>query len=145
MRTMLGIDTNRGALPDQETRDALIAHYGACSADRVALLQRCPETWFEEEARFFEVRRTRAWILTRRCLHSAHHRGQLNAAMRAWGQPLYSTYGPTADTGGLPKEGARTIYRCEAAEVGSPHPPPAPPLPGTGAAPVTERPDRDER
>jgi hypothetical protein len=31
--------------------------------------------------------------------------------LRLLGKPLYSTYGPTADTGGLPARGARTIYR----------------------------------
>lgn len=145
MRTMLGIDIGRDPLPPQETRDALVAEYGACSALRLAGLERQPDAWFEEETQFFEVRRSRAWVLTRRCLHSAHHRGQLNAAMRAWGQTMYSTYGPTADTGGLPKNGARTIYRFDPATVGSGTPAPPPSLPGIGAAPVTERPDRGER
>ena len=144
MRTMLGIDAGRDALPADETRDAFIAHYGECSADRLATLERVPEGWFEEETQFFEVRRTRAWVLTRRCLHSAHHRGQLNAAIRGWGQPLYSTYGPTADTGGLPKSGARTIYRGDTADPGASRSVP-PVLPGTGQAPVTERPDGGER
>jgi hypothetical protein len=68
----------------------------------------------------------------------------LNAAIRAWGQPLYSTYGPTADTGGLPKNGATTIYLGDAAlPAGSPGI--TPPLPGTGTAPVTERPDGSQR
>ena len=107
MRTMLGIDVGRDPLPSNETRDAFIAHYGECTAERIARLAQQPDEWFEEEAQFFDTRRSRAWILTRRLLHSAHHRGQLNAAIRAWGQPLYSTYGPTADTGGLPKDGAR--------------------------------------
>ena len=144
MRTMLGIDVGRDALPGEEVRDAFIAHYGACSADRLNALERFPETWFEEEVQFFDVRRTRGWVLTRRCLHSAHHRGQLNAAIRAWGQPLYSTYGPTADTGGLPNNGATTIYLGDAAlPAGSPGI--TPPLPGTGTAPVTERPDGGQR
>lgn len=143
MRTMLAIDIGRDALPAEETRDAFIDHYGACSADRLASLERQPESWFEQETQFFDVRRTRAWVLTRRCLHTAHHRGQLNAAIRAWGQPLYSTYGPTADTGGLPKNGARTIYRSDASADRSNTP--SQPLPGTGTAPVTERPDGGER
>jgi hypothetical protein len=28
-----------------------------------------------------------------------------------WGEALYSTYGPTADTGGLAAHGATVIYR----------------------------------
>ena len=131
MTTMLGIDVGREALPAVETRPAFIAHYGECSAERLRLLAQAPEAWFEEETAFFDVRRSRAWVLTRRLTHSAHHRGQLTAMIRAWGQPLFSTYGPTADTGGLPKNGARTIYRGDGA---------APDLPGPGSQPPTERP-----
>ena len=145
MRTMLDIDIGRDALPATETRDAFIAHYGACSAARLERLAQQPESWFEEEAQFFDVRQSRAWILTRRCLHSAHHRGQLNAAIRSWGKPLYSTYGPTADTGGLPKNGARTIYRFDEADGDLGGPADAPSLPGGGTADVTERPRGPER
>ena len=31
--------------------------------------------------------------------------------LRLWGEALYSTYGPTADTGGLAANGATVIYR----------------------------------
>ena len=75
--------------------------------------------------------------------HSAHHRGQLTTYLRLWGRDLYSTYGPTADTGGLPKDGGRVVYRYgsvdelleqEATGGGGKR------LPGVGAAPPTERP-----
>jgi uncharacterized damage-inducible protein DinB len=140
METMLGVAIARGPLPDVETRDAFIAHYGACAADRLARLRTKPEPWFEEELSFFDVRRSRAWVLTRRVTHTAHHRGQLTACLRAWGVPLYSTYGPTADTGGLPQNGARVIYVAgdEDASPGAP-----PELPGPGSSPPTERPDRE--
>jgi len=131
MTGMLGIDIGRPVLPQQETRDTFIAHYGACALDRLAVLETKPDAWFEEETAFFDIRRSRAWILTRRFTHTAHHRGQLTAAIRGWSLPLYSTYGPTADTGGLPKNGATVVYRGE----GTP-----PPLPGPGPAPTTERP-----
>lgn len=131
MMSMLGIEIGRDALPASDTPSAFIHHYGACAAERLAILQQKSDDWFEQETAFFDVRRSRAWILTRRFTHSAHHRGQLTAAIRAWGQPLYSTYGPTADTGGLPKNGARTIYPAS----------PAPALPGPGNLPPTERPD----
>lgn len=132
MDGMLGIHIDRPALPGQETRAAFVEHYAACSAARLTCLEAQSEAWFEAAAVFFDVRRTRAWILTRRFTHTAHHRGQLLAAMRSWGLPLYSTYGPTADTGGLAANGARVIYR------GDDTPPPA--LPGPGTAPPTERP-----
>jgi len=64
------------------------------------MLESKPDAWFEEETQFFDVRRSRAWVLTRRFTHSAHHRGQLTVYLRLWGQALYSTYGPTADTPG---------------------------------------------
>jgi uncharacterized damage-inducible protein DinB len=131
MTSMLGIEIGRDSLPASESRDAFIQHYGACATERLEILQQKSEDWFEQETAFFDVRRSRAWVLTRRFTHSAHHRGQLTAAIRAWGQPLYSTYGPTADTGGLPKNGARTIY------LGSP----APDLPGPGDFSPTERPN----
>jgi len=131
MTGMLGIEIARPALPAEETRDRFIAHYGACAADRFALLQQKADVWFEEDTAFFDVRRARAWILTRRLTHTAHHRGQLTAAIRSWGLPLYSTYGPTADTGGLPKNGAGVIYRGDG---------PPPGLPGPGSLSPTERP-----
>jgi uncharacterized damage-inducible protein DinB len=144
MRSMLGIATSRPALPETETRLAFLQHYAVCSAERVALITDRPDTWFEEPTQFFDVVRSRAWVLTRRFTHSAHHRGQLTGYLRLWGQPLYSTYGPTADTGGLFQHGARVIYRypsvdellTQVAEGGGP----APALPEPGPKPVTERP-----
>ena len=40
----------------------------------------------------------RAWVLTRRIAHSAHHRGQQMAMLRMLNHTLHSNYGPTADT-----------------------------------------------
>jgi uncharacterized damage-inducible protein DinB len=141
MRTMLGIDVGLAALPAVESRDASVAHYAACSGARLRELETQSDAWFEEETQFFDLRRSRAWVLTRRFTHSAHHRGQLSAAVRAWGQPLYSTYGPTADTGGLPKDGGRVIYRFEDAEAIVKGTQPPPELPARSGAAVTERPD----
>ncbi|HEY2431861.1 MAG TPA: DinB family protein [Vicinamibacterales bacterium] len=132
MTGMLGLEIDRPPLPAEETRDAFVAHYAACAADRLTVLERQIDGWFEQDAAFFDVRRSRAWILTRRFTHTAHHRGQLTAALRLWGLPLYSTYGPTADTGGLPKNGARVIYRGDED---------APSLPGPGGVTPTERPE----
>jgi hypothetical protein len=90
------------------------------------------------------VSRSRAWILTRRVVHSAHHRAQLQTCLRAWGVALYSTYGPSADTGGLAVNGARVIYRYPSAEailIGEAERAATPPLPGPGVKPVSERPE----
>ena len=144
MRGMLGVATSLPALPASETRAALVAHYAAASGERLTALERGSDEWFESDVAFFDVTRSRAWVLTRRLTHSAHHRGQLTAYIRAWGQALYSTYGPTADTGGLPKSGATVIYRAASVEAlldavaagGE-----GPPLPGPGSLPPTERTD----
>jgi hypothetical protein len=148
MRKMLGIDVSRGVLPEDESRLSFMEHYAAVSAERLAALEKEPDTWYEEEVDFFDVRRSRAWVLTRRLTHSAHHRGQLNAYIRLGGQPLYSTYGPTADTGGLPASGATVIYVAPTVEAllrtvadGST----TPPLPGPGDAAPTERPEQTVR
>ena len=144
MRSMLGIAISRSALPEAETRLAFLQHYAVCSAERVALITDKPDTWFEEPTQFFDVVRSRAWVLTRRLTHSAHHRGQLTSYLRLWGQPLYSTYGPTADTGGLFQNGARVIYRYPSVDELLAHEAEggglAPALPEPGPKPVTERP-----
>ena len=116
MRTMLGIDAGRPPLPAVETRAGFMQHYAAVSAARLDALRQQPDGWFLESTTFFDVTRTRAWVLLRRLTHSAHHRGQLTAYIRLWGQPLFSTYGPTADTGGLAKDGATVVYRYDSIE-----------------------------
>lgn len=136
MTNMLGLSIGLPALPAEETRDAFLAHYGAASAARLERLAAQPADWFTAPVRFFDVDRARAWVLTRRMTHSAHHRGQLTVYFRLWGCPLYSTYGPTADTGGLARNGATVVYFTAGV-------PPAP-LPGTGDLPVSERPDPRE-
>jgi uncharacterized damage-inducible protein DinB len=143
MRTMLGITASRAALPADEGRLTFVEHYAAVSAERLAQLESKSDAWFEEETEFFDVRRSRAWVLTRRFTHSAHHRGQLTVYLRLWGQALYSTYGPTADTGGLFQNQAQVVYRYASIEdliererAGGD----APPLPGPGEKSPTERP-----
>ena len=145
MRTMLGVDIGQAALPPIETRQAFLEHYARCSAERLAVLECQPDDWFEQPVPFFDVVRSRAWVLTRRFTHSAHHRGQLTAYLREWGAALYSTYGPTADTGGLFQNGARVIYRSTSVEdllTMESRGAAEPALPGPGPEPVTERPDR---
>ena len=131
MRDMLGIPISGQPLPAEETRQAFIAHYERCSDERLQALTQKSDSWFEETTRFFDVDRTRAWVLTRRIAHSAHHRGQVTVYLRLWGSPLYSTYGPTADTGGLAVNGAQVIYRRDGK-----------PFPIRSEQPVSERPEK---
>ena len=145
MRTMLDVTVSLPALPQQETRPAFLQHYAAASEERLARIESQPDAWFEAETTFLDVNRSKAWVLTRRLTHSAHHRGQLTVYLRLWGQALYSTYGPTADTGGLFQNKAPVIYRyasvadlLEREASGGENPP----LPGPGATSPTERPDR---
>jgi len=59
--------------------------------------------------------------------------------LRMLNRELYSSYGPTADTGGLPKDHAPVIYAyAEIADLlsGSPKKP----LPAPTSNPVSERP-----
>ena len=142
MKNFLGIDLAESPLPSVETRLEFMKKYAAASSARLEKLQAMPESWFEENASFFDVVRSRAWILVRRVAHSAHHRGQLTTYLRVLGHQLYSTYGPTADTGGLFQNGAQVIYQypdietlLEREQSAGDHPP----LPGSGPKRPTER------
>jgi uncharacterized damage-inducible protein DinB len=101
MKNFFGIQLNTPPLPSVETRLEFLRTYAAASGQRLERLQLMPDSWFEDETNFFDVTRTRAWILVRRIAHSAHHRGQLTTYLRTLGHSLYSTYGPTADTNGV--------------------------------------------
>ncbi len=142
MRTMLGVDVGTPALPSSETRLAFLEHYGAVTNLRAERLSATDAAWWQAEAPFFDVRRSRAWIFLRRIAHSAHHRGQLTVYLRLLGKSLYSTYGPTADTGGLAANGASVLYRyadrddlLSAERAGGR----SRALPGPGPKPVSER------
>lgn len=143
--SMLGISVTEHPLPEKEERLSFIETYAANAQKRLAALESKPEPWWEEVVDFFDVERSRAWILTRRIAHTAHHRGQQTALARMLGRGLHSTYGPTADTGGLMQHHAPTIYPYPDVETlleeerGARR---KRPLPGTGGKPPTERPDR---
>lgn len=109
-RNMLGIDVQAPPLPKEETRLEFIRRYAEDSGKRLAALEQKDDAWWEEEANFFNVRRSRAWIMTRRLCHTSHHRGQQMAILRMLQHSLHSNYGPTADTGGLMQNHAPTIY-----------------------------------
>jgi uncharacterized damage-inducible protein DinB len=109
-RNMLGIDVSAPPLPASETRIEFMTRYAEDSAKRLAVLRAKDEPWWEGETNFFDVQRSRAWVLTRRIAHTAHHRGQQIAMLRMLRHDLHSNYGPTADTGGLMQNHAPTIY-----------------------------------
>lgn len=142
-KTMLGIDVTESPVPSEETRLGFLRNYADHALKRLEALRGKPEAWWEEVVDFFEVKRSRAWIMTRRIAHTSHHRGQQTAIVRMLGRDLHSTYGPTADTGGLMQNKAPVIYAYpdvatlldeEAAERRKSA------LPGPGEKPATERP-----
>jgi uncharacterized damage-inducible protein DinB len=116
-RNMLGIDVGAPPLPAQETRLEFIKRYAEDSGRRLERLRQTNEDWWEELTGFFDVRRSRAWVMTRRLTHTSHHRGQQMAMLRMLGRDLHSNYGPTADTGGLVQNHAPTIYAYASIEA----------------------------
>jgi uncharacterized damage-inducible protein DinB len=74
-RNMLGIDVGALPLPKLETRLEFMKQYAADSGKRLAALQEKGEAWWEENVKFFDVPRSRAWVMTRRMTHTSHHRG----------------------------------------------------------------------
>jgi len=138
-KNMLGIDVGAPPLPASETRMEFIKRYAEDSGKRLAALQTKEDAWWEGETSFFDVRRSRAWVMVRRVAHTSHHRGQLMAMLRMLGREVHSNYGPTADTGGLMANHAPTIYAYGSMEEllrgGA-----AAKLPGAGGKAVTERP-----
>jgi uncharacterized damage-inducible protein DinB len=140
-RNMLGIDVGAPPLPKQETRTDFIGRYVEDSGKRLAALQTKGEGWWEEEVKFFDVGRSRAWVVVRRVSHTSHHRGQLMAMLRMLGREIHSNYGPTADTGGLMANHAPTIYAYGSLEELLNGEEKAK-LPGAGEKAVTERPGR---
>lgn len=143
---MLGIDVAAPPLPATETRLEFIKRYAKDSQNRLATLKAKDELWWEGETKFFDVKRSCAWVMVRRVAHTAHHRGQQMAMLRMLGRDLHSNYGPTADTGGLMQNHAPTIYAYDGAEAlvagelggGAKRK-----LPGPRGKPVTERPDQE--
>lgn len=97
-------------VPADQTKLGFLAHYAAIAEWRRAQLQVKDDGWWEEDATFFELQKPRNWIMTRRITHTAHHRGQQTTMLRMFGQDLHSTYGPTADTGGLAKDTPPVVY-----------------------------------
>ena len=86
-------------LPENETRVGFMQCYARDSALRLAALATKTDEWWEGETSFFEDRRTRLWVITRRLTHTSHHRSDLclHAHQRA-PQSLPYTLAMTAHT-----------------------------------------------
>jgi uncharacterized damage-inducible protein DinB len=144
-RTMLDIDVGAPPLPKRELRLEFMRQYEQDSEKRLAALRTTDDDWWEGQTTFFDVRRSRAWVMTRRIAHTAHHRGQQLALLRMLGREQYSNYGPTADTGGLMQNQAATIYAYSSVEAlleGESAGGRKATLPPPGDKPVTERPNQ---
>ena len=142
-RTMLGIDVGTPPLPEQERRLEFIKWYAELSASRLAILRDTDDLWWEAQTTFFDVKRSKAWVMTRRLNHTSHHRGQQMAMLRMLGRDLHSNYGPTADTGGLMQNHAPTIYAYASLDAllsGETRGGAKSVLPGAAGKIVTERP-----
>lgn len=142
-RNMLGIDVGVPPVPEQEQRLEFMKRYADASARRLERLRQTDEPWWEAMAAFFDVQRSRAWIMTRRLTHTSHHRGQQMAMLRMRGRDLHSNYGPTADTGGLMQDHAPTIYAYPGVDAlldGEAQGGAKSRLPGAAGRAVTERP-----
>src|SRR5512147_642969 len=98
MKMMLGIDTG-DPNPAQRTKQGFIEKYRGDATRRLEMLRAKPDEWWRETTQFFDVIRSKAWVMTRRMMHSSHHRGQLIVYLRLAGELVPSVYGPTADTG----------------------------------------------
>ena len=140
---ILGIDVVDNPLPSKESRIDFMHIYAQSALRRLEALHEKDETWWQEDVDFFGVPRSRAWVMVRRIAHTAHHRGQQTTLLRMSNRDLHSTYGPTADTGGLMQDQAPTVY-CYTnidsllfEERGSRN---KAALPARGRRPVTERP-----
>ena len=145
LRTMLGIEVGEPPLPAQETRLEFMKRYAEHSGKRLEQLRGKDEAWWEGLTKFFDVARSRAWVMMRRIAHTAHHRGQQMAMLRMLAHDLHSNYGPTADTGGLMQNHAPTIYGYPSMGAlidGESAGGAKTALPGAAGKAVTERPDK---
>lgn len=144
-RTMFGIDVGVPPLPETETRLAFVCRYAEGSEKRLAHLRAKDETWWQQEVAFFDTVHSRAWIMVRRIAHTAYHRGEQTTLLRLMGRAVYSVYGPSVDTGGLPANNAVTIYAYSdipSLIEGEMQGGRKAALPGPGEHPSTERPGR---
>ena len=141
--TMFGIDVGAPPLPAEETRLSFIRRYAEDSGRRLDRLETREADWWRQDVAFFDTTHSRAWIMVRRVAHTAHHRAEQSTLLRLLGRRVWSIYGPSVDTGGLPANGAPTIYAypdVAALLAGESRGGAKASLPGPGPHPSTERP-----
>jgi len=141
---MFAIDVGAPPLPAKEVRLEFIKRYAEDSGKRLLILREKEKVWWEQEVSFFDVKRTRTWIMVRRIAHTAHHRAEMTTLLRLLGRQVHSVYGPSVDTGGLPDSKALTIYAypdIDSLIEGESRGGSKKALPGPGDKPSTERPD----
>jgi hypothetical protein len=98
-KKFFGIDVGAPPLPGTKTRAGFIRQYWEDSHKRLGALRSKDDAFWEQEVKFFDTPRSRAWVMVRRVAHTAHHRGQQMAMLRMLNRDIHSNYGPTADTG----------------------------------------------
>src|SRR5262245_19442692 len=69
-KNMFGFDIGSAAVPAEETRHAFIEKYASDSKKRLDMLSLQTPEWWEQQASFFGVMRSRAWIMVRRIAHT---------------------------------------------------------------------------
>jgi hypothetical protein len=69
-RTMPGIDVGAPPLPNEEVRMEFMRRYAEGSGKRLEALRTKDEGWWEGETQFFDVQRSRAWVMMRRIAHT---------------------------------------------------------------------------
>src|ERR1700730_14820398 len=115
-RNMLKIDVAAPPLPQNEQRAEFIQRYAEDSGKRLQALASRDEIWYESEATFFDVKRSNAWVLTRRISHSptipsttARQRAKQRPTCRSLCTHTNTTPPPTAKGGALMQNHAPTI------------------------------------
>jgi uncharacterized damage-inducible protein DinB len=96
-------------VPNPIAVDACATRLADLARARLPHLAAAPQTWWDEEVGFFDVRRSRVWVFWRRVLHSAHHRTQLTVYLRLLDRPVPPIYGPTADVTWSGADPTRTV------------------------------------
>ena len=113
-KNMLGIDVAAPPLPKEESRLAFMKRYAEDSAKRLNALRQKVDLWWEEDTKFFDVWRSRAWVMTRRLTHTSHlSRACLRrcpslmlrraSTLALWPRSLRLIASPTSGGRGLPR------------------------------------------
>ena len=79
------------------TAASYVDRYVELAAGRLPALAAGNADWWQGTSSFFEVPRSRFWVLLRRMFHTAHHRTQVLVDLRLAGSKVPATYGPSGD------------------------------------------------